>query len=127
MLHAGFVIFVILGGFVALRWRRLSVVHVPAALWGVTIEYTGRVCPLTPLENSLRARAGSAGYSGGFIDHYVLSRLYPAGLTLHGQLALGTAALAVNVVAYSLIVRRYRRARPRPLDPNDTSSQSIDS
>src|SRR3989442_15612570 len=90
VLHAAFVAFVLLGGFLALRWRRIAWVHVPAAIWGVLIEYAGWICPLTPLENALRDRAGQAGYAGGFIEHYVLHVLYPGELTPAVRWALGT-------------------------------------
>ncbi len=110
VVHGLFVAFVVLGGFLVLRWRWLAWLHVPAALWGVLIEYAGWICPLTPLENSLRARAGEAGYSGGFIEHYVLHALYPNGLTTAVQWMLGTFALTVNVVAYSVVVRTGKKA-----------------
>jgi len=110
IVHGLFVVFVVIGGFLALRWPRLAWVHVPAAIWGVLIEFAGWICPLTPLENSLRAMAGEAGYPGGFIEHYVLRLLYPgAALTPNLQLALGTFALGVNVLAYSLLIRKSRR------------------
>jgi hypothetical protein len=108
--HALFVAFVVLGGILAIRWRRLVWLHVPAAIWGALIELTGWVCPLTPLEISLRARAGEAGYSGGFIQHYLFRALYPNGLTRGAQLALGTLVIVVNVAAYAVLIRRRRRA-----------------
>lgn len=109
IVHGLFVAFVVLGGFLALRWPRLAWVHVPAAIWGVLIEFAGWICPLTPLENSLRAMAGDAGYAGGFIEQYLLRLLYPGELTPNVRLVLGTFALGVNVVAYSLLIRRARR------------------
>jgi uncharacterized protein DUF2784 len=109
LLHAGFVVFVVAGGFVAWRWRWVAWLHVPCALWGAAIEYGGWVCPLTPLENALRARAGLEGYDGGFVEHYVIPLLYPAGLTRPSQAALGTLVLAVNLVAYGVLVRRLLR------------------
>lgn len=109
LLHAGFVLFVVSGGFLALRWRRLALVHIPAAIWGVLIEYSGWICPLTPLENSLRTRGGETIYHGGFIDHYVTSFLYPAALTRNVQLALGTIALLLNIVAYGLILYKMKK------------------
>ncbi len=109
LLHATFVAFVVLGGFLAWRWRSVAWAHVPCALWGVLIEYQGWVCPLTPVENDLRRRAGLEGYPGGFIEHYVIPTLYPAGLTPPRQLLLGSFALAVNLVAYGLLVRRRLR------------------
>jgi Protein of Unknown function (DUF2784) len=108
LVHVSFVAFVMLGGFLALRWRRVVWVHVPAAIWGVLIEYAGWICPLTPLENSLRAKAGEAAYSGDFIGHYVLRVLYPAGLTTLVQVVLGSFALVVNLVAYALLIRQSR-------------------
>jgi hypothetical protein len=109
LFHGAFVAFVILGGFLALRWRQLIWLHVPAAAWGVLIEFGGWICPLTPLENMLRHRAGDAGYSGGFVEHYVVRALYPSGLTQGVQWILGGFALAINVLAYSLVIRRGRR------------------
>jgi Protein of Unknown function (DUF2784) len=109
LFHGAFVAFVILGGFLALRWRRVIWLHVPAAAWGVLIEFGGWICPLTPLENMLRHRAGEAGYSGGFVEHYVVRALYPSGLTRSVQWILGGLALAINVLAYSLVIRRRRR------------------
>jgi hypothetical protein len=111
LIHAGFVLFVMSGGFLALRWRRLALLHIPAAVWGVLIEYSGWICPLTPLENSLRARGGETIYHGGFVDHYVTSFLYPTGLTRNVQLILGTIALLVNVVAYGLLLNKIRKGR----------------
>jgi len=106
VVHGLFVAFVILGAFLALRWRWLVWLHVPAAIWGVLIEYAGWICPLTPLENSLRAHAGEAAYSGDFIQHYLLGALYPRGLARTTQYVLGSIALLVNVVAYALLMRR---------------------
>ena len=107
--HGLFIVFVIFGGFLAWRWRFVAVVHVPCALWGMLIEYRGRICPLTPLENSLRMRAGQAGYGGGFIEHYLVPAMYPSGLTPRIQAALGTAVLVINVFAYAVLIRRLTR------------------
>jgi hypothetical protein len=113
LIHAAFVVFVVLGGLLVLRWPRLIWLHVPAAVWGVLVEFTGWICPLTPLENRLRASAGQAGYRGDFIAHYVLPALYPDALTRRDQLVLGGIALAINVAIYALVFRRQRRsARP---------------
>jgi hypothetical protein len=109
VLHLAFVVFVLLGGVLVLRWPGLMWVHVPAALWGVVIEFGGWICPLTPLENGLRQRAGSVGYQGDFVAHYILPVLYPSGLTLKWQLVLGTVALVVNALVYALVVARRRR------------------
>ena len=100
VVHGLSIVFIVLGGFLTWRWRGLAWVHVPFGVWGAVIEYAGWVCPLTPLENYLRAKAGLAGYSGGFIEHYVLPLMYPAGLTPRVQFVLGTVVVAVNAVAY---------------------------
>ncbi len=110
-LHFGFIVFVVAGGFLVWRWRRLAWVHLPVAAWGALIEFTGWICPLTPLENALRRRAGEAGYAGGFIEHYVIPIIYPAGLTPRLQIILGIAVLVVNAVAYGVLVARRRRRR----------------
>jgi hypothetical protein len=114
VLHLAFVVFVVLGGLLVLRRRRLAWLHVPAALWGAAIAYTGFVCPLTPLENRLRRLGGEVGYHGGFIEHYVSALLYPAGLTRGAQIALGTLAVALNVVVYWRVLAAWRRDRARP-------------
>jgi len=103
--HALFVGFVVAGGFLALRWRRVAWLHVPAALWGALIEFMGWICPLTPLENHLRSLAGQAGYQGGFVEHYLIPTLYPAHYTLALRLTLGAVVLVLNVTAYSLYFR----------------------
>jgi hypothetical protein len=114
--HALFVAFVVFGGLLALRWPWAAAAHLPAAVWGTLIEFRGWVCPLTPLENSLRASAGQAGYHGGFIEHYLLPVLYPKGLTQGVQLVLGSLVIAVNVLVYGLVLwRRIARARASSL------------
>ena len=109
VVHALFIVFIVFGSFLAWRWRWVAVLHVPCAVWGVLIEYNGWICPLTPLENSLRMRARQQGYSGGFVEHYLLPAIYPAGLTPRIQVVLGTAVLVVNVITYAVLVRRLMR------------------
>ena len=109
LFHTAFVAFVVLGGFLAWRWSRIAWLHLPCAVWGAVIEYQGWVCPLTPLENDLRRRAGLAGYAGGFVEHYVLPVLYPAGLTRPAQALLGTLVVVVNLIAYGVLLRRALR------------------
>jgi hypothetical protein len=119
VIHFAFVLFVVLGGLLVLRWPRLAYVHLPAAAWGVLIEFTGSVCPLTPLEQSLRLKAGEQGYSGSFIEHYVLPLLYPSALTRTIQVALGIIVIAVNLGIYGYLVRSRRSGRtPHPLPMN---------
>jgi len=108
IVHLAFVLFVVAGGLLVLRWPRLAWAHLPAAVWGIAIEFGGWICPLTPLENALRARAGLAGYTGGFVEHHVTAWLYPVGLTAPRQVLLGALALLVNVAAYSIVLRRSR-------------------
>ncbi|HEX9941909.1 MAG TPA: DUF2784 domain-containing protein [Thermoanaerobaculia bacterium] len=109
VLHALFVLFVVLGGLFALRWPRAAWLHLPAALWGAGIEFVQGICPLTPLENRLRHLGGEAGYSGGFVEHYVLPMLYPAGLGRGVQLGLGVFVVVLNVAVYAVVWRRRRR------------------
>lgn len=111
LLHLAFILFVLLGGLLALRWRRAPLLHLPAALWGAWIEFTGGICPLTPLEQELRRRAGEAGYGGGFVEHYVLPVIYPDWLSRPTQLALGLFVVAVNLAVYGWLVWRHIRSR----------------
>ncbi len=111
VLHALFLVWVVVGAGAVWRWPWLAVLHVPAVAWGLWIETSGGVCPLTPLENSLRAAAGETGYSGGFIEHYIGGVIYPAGLTRTAQwFAAGVLAL-INSVAYGLMAARAVRSR----------------
>jgi len=111
VVHLAFLMFVVLGGLLVLRWPRIALLHVPAAIWGILIEYSGSICPLTPLENSLRRAGGEAGYSGGFIEHYIQPAIYPAGLTRGTQIVLGSLALIVNLMAYGVLIARINRLR----------------
>jgi hypothetical protein len=111
VIHFLFVLFVVCGGALALWWPRVVWVHVPAVVWGVWIELSGSICPLTPLENRLRRARGDAGYEGDFIAHYILPVLYPEGLTRSHQLTLGALALSINLAVYAVVFAR-RRRRP---------------
>lgn len=106
LLHLAFVLFVVLGGLLVLRWPRLAWLHVPIAIYGATIEFLGFTCPLTPLENRYRRLGGESGYAGGFVEHYVTSLIYPDGLTRGIQVALGIAVLVLNAVVYAGVLRR---------------------
>ena len=110
--HLAFIVFVVAGGLLVLRSRSWAALHLPAVAWGAFAEITRTVCPLTPLENSLRLRAGDAGYAGGFIEHYVIPLIYPEALTARTQVVLGLTVLAVNVVVYALAWRRWRQRKP---------------
>lgn len=108
--HLAFVVFVLLGGLLALRWPRVAFAHLPAAVWGILVEVAGWICPLTPLEVALRQQAGQAGFTGGFIEHYATAVVYPEGLTRPAQIALGTLAVLVNLLVYRrVLARRARR------------------
>jgi len=109
LLHLAFVLFVVLGGFLVLRWPRLAWLHLPAAVWGALIEFGGWICPLTPLENRLRRAAGGSGYEGGFLDRYIFGLLYPEGLTRIHQLVLGVLVLLLNTAIYGYLTWRRRR------------------
>ncbi len=105
-LHLAFVVFVVSGGLLVLRWPRSAWLHLPAVAWGASIELLGWICPLTPLENRLRHEAGLAGYEGGFVEHYLLPLLYPASLSRSVQVILGLSVLLINAVLYGSILRR---------------------
>jgi len=109
VVHMGFVVFVMCGGLLVL-WRRwAALLHLPAAAWGVYIELTGAICPLTPLENRLRALAGESSYSGDFVERYLMPVLYPPDLRRDVQVVLGLFALGINVGIYIYAWRKARR------------------
>lgn len=110
ILHLAFILFVVLGGLLVLRWPRLAWIHLPTAAYGVLIELVGWVCPLTPLENRLRRMGGQAGYEGGFVEHYLVPIIYPHTLTSGMQAALGIGVLLVNVAIYTVVARRRGRS-----------------
>lgn len=113
VIHLGFVVYVVAGALMAYRWPRTAWIHLPALAWGVWIELSGGICPLTPLENHLRRLGGGGGYEGGFLWHYLGPVLYPAGLTRTTQVVLGLTALAWNVLLYAMLLVRLRRMRSR--------------
>ena len=128
VVHFVFVLFVVAGGIAVLKWPRLAWLHVPAAVWGALIEFTGWGCPLTPLENHLRALGGEAGYEGSFLAHYLLPILYPAALTAQVQILLGLGVVVINVGFYGWM---FARARSRsdsssPDAPHKKSAASRD-
>jgi hypothetical protein len=110
IVHFAFVVFVAGGALLVLRWRRLAWVHVPAAIWGVFIEASGGICPLTPLEQSLRTAAGESPYTGDFVTQYLVPVLYPPDLTRHVQWALALVVVVTNVVIYGVLLTRRRSA-----------------
>jgi hypothetical protein len=106
VLHLAFIAFVMLGGLLVLRAPRLAWLHLPAVAWGAGIAFLGGICPLTPLENRLRALGGEGGYGGGFIEQYLTALIYPSGLTRGVQAALGALVVAVNLAVYLRLLRR---------------------
>ena len=113
VVHFAFIAFVVLGGLLVLKWRKVSILHIPCVLWGVLIEFGGWICPLTPLERHFREAAGGAGYAGGFIDHYVMPLVYPEGLTRGMQISLGIIVLVVNLCVYGLVLVNRAKGKER--------------
>lgn len=111
VVHFAFVIFVVAGGLLLwLRWW-LVFLHLPAIVWGALVEFTHWICPLTYLEDALRERAGLAAYRGDFVTHYLMPILYPAHLTAHVQLALGSLVIVINMLIYAALLSRWRKIR----------------
>jgi uncharacterized protein DUF2784 len=109
VVHLAFIAFVVGGGALLFAWPRIAWLHLPAVAWGVYAELTSTICPLTPLENALRMRAGQSGYAGGFVEHYLVPIIYPAGLTPRVQTFIGVFVIAVNLVFYAIAWRRRTR------------------
>jgi len=112
LLHLSFIAFVLLGALLAMRWRWIVALHLPAVAWACFVELTGRICPLTYAENYLWTRAGRAPYSQDFIQHYLLALIYPAGLTARIQGVLAAAVVLINVLIYGWLLRRWRATPP---------------
>ena len=109
LIHFSFILFVILGGFLAMKWRKIIWLHLPAAVWGILIEFFGWICPLTVLENRLRLDNDNGAYSTGFIEHYIIPLIYPEGLTPEIQVILGIAVIVFNLFVYTLVFKKWIR------------------
>ena len=109
VVHLAFIVFIMLGGVLALRWRWIPWIHLPSVVYGALIEFIGWTCPLTPLEWYLRRQAGQVGYEESFVGHYLVPLIYPAGYTYGLRMALGSAVVVVNVVVYAVYITRMRR------------------
>jgi Protein of Unknown function (DUF2784) len=120
-LHLAFILFVVFGAIAVGRRPWIAVPHLLSAAWAAFVEFSGRICPLTPLENWFERRAGGAGYSGGFIDHYLVAIVYPRGLTRDVQWILGALVVVLNVAAYAWLLRRRRRRTITDMSPADPS------
>ena len=107
VLHLAFIVFVVGGSLLALKWPWVAMIHIPCVLWGAMIEFFRWYCPLTPLENKLRQATGGESYTGGFIEHYIVPLIYPGAITRNMQIALGVAVLAINLFSYLLIWWRH--------------------
>ncbi|TAL88966.1 MAG: DUF2784 domain-containing protein [Candidimonas sp.] len=112
--HALFVVFVVFGGLLVLLKRWLVYLHLPALAWGATVIAMGWICPLTPLENTLRQMAGQENYNGGFIEHYLLPVIYPQGLTRTTQIILAIMLLIGNLAVYAVFYYRRQRSGAPP-------------
>ncbi len=110
-IHLAFVIFVVAGAVLVIWWRRMVGLHLPAVFWAIWIEFSGKLCPLTPLENWLRIRAGQGGYRGSFVEHYLMTVLYPVGLTRNIQILIGLLVIITNVALYGYIIFQFRRKK----------------
>ena len=105
LVHFAFVLFVILGGFLVARRRSVMFCHLAAVVWAALIEFSGWICPLTPLENRLRLKSGSDAYHSDFVGNYILPILYPEGLTRETQIALGAMVIVINLGIYGWALR----------------------
>jgi hypothetical protein len=110
-IHLAFVVFVVLGGLLVMKWPRLIWIHLPAVFWGIAIELSGWICPLTPLENWLRHKGGEENYEFDFVARYLLPMLYPQGLTRRSQIVLGALVLVVNAAIYGWVLRKRKVQR----------------
>jgi len=110
ILHFTFIVYAVLGGLFGLWKKWCLLVHLPAILWAAVVEFEGWICPLTPLENRLRLAGGSAGYQGGFVEHYLMPIIYPPGLTNKTQWILGGAVVIVNIGIYLFVLTEWRKS-----------------
>lgn len=111
LVHFAFIVFVVAGAVLVIRWPRLSWLHVPAAVWGAWVEIAGRICPLTTLENRFRWQAGQEGYHESFLEHYLFPLIYPEGLTRGMQFGLAAAVIVINLLLYGYLLLRRRKTR----------------
>ncbi|HEV8338019.1 MAG TPA: DUF2784 domain-containing protein [Candidatus Polarisedimenticolia bacterium] len=119
--HLAFVLFAVFGGVLVFWWKRCAWLHLPTVLWAALIEFVGWTCPLTPLENWLRARGGGPGYQEGFIEQYILPVLYPDSLTRPSQVALGAFVLGINLGVYGWALRHRERRNSERRPPHPPS------
>ncbi len=111
IVHAAFVVFVVLGAFLVLFWKKVAFFHLPSVAWAAFIEFSGRICPLTPLENLFREKGGAPVYADGFIEHYIIPVLYPEILTRQLQIIFGVLVIIINLTVYGSVYFRFRLNR----------------
>lgn len=111
LLHLLFILFVVFGGLLVIHWRRLAWLHIPVVIWGVLLELNQWICPLTPLENYFRRKAGNGSYDTGFIEYYLTAFIYPGWLTPEIQIAMGLGAALLNILIYGYVLSRFRLTR----------------
>lgn len=117
VIHFLFIIFVVFGGFFLFRSVHFAWLHIPVVIWGAFIEFSGRICPLTPLENYFRIKGNQSGYTGGFIEHYLIPVIYPSMLTRNIQFVLGALVLIINLVVYLFVFCRRKSKTTLTPDP----------
>ncbi len=121
LLHFAFILFVLFGALLVLKWPKIVWVHIPLALWGIIVEYFNFICPLTPWENNFRRLASSTVYKSGFIEHYIIPLMYPEGLSRNLQFILGSLVVIINLLIYGFIIYRSFRNRKAIADMNTKS------
>jgi hypothetical protein len=123
-IHLTFILFVVFGALLVVRFRRLAWIHVPAVIWGASAVLLGLTCPLTPIENQLLQLSGAAGYADSFIGHYLVPLIYPDALTRQVQAAMGIGVIAINLLIYSVIAAR-RRGSAWPASPECAKGRDL--
>ena len=108
LLHFSFILFVIFGAILILKFKKIIYVHIPAVTWGVYIELSHSTCPLTHLENFFLKKAGKDQYSVDFIENYIFKIIYPPALNYEIQTYLGVILIFVNLLIYYYIVKKIR-------------------
>ena len=105
IIHLNFILFVIFGGLLYFKFSKIIYIHVPALLWGIYMELTNSICPLTYLENWFLNKSGLTTYPDDFMRNYLFPIIYPKGLTADIQIYLGIILIAINILIYGLIIR----------------------
>ena len=109
ILHLIFILFVIFGGLLFFVFSKIIYIHLSALLWGIYIELTNSVCPLTYLENWFLYKGDLSTYSNDFINNYLLPIIYPEGLTAEIQIYLGISLIVVNILIYGSIYKNFNK------------------